>query len=330
MARQQPGVYLLHGEDEFAIEHKIAGLIAGLGDAAMAELNARRLDGRTHSLNELVNETSVMPFLANRRLVILTNPLEYGRTQQKRFTEILDKTPPSTALVLVVDHLLTPRRDREKNRIHWLERWALAASERVEMTAFPLPENLIRWIQERAKESGGQFSYEAADTLARQVGAEPRILDQEVQKLLAYVNLARPVEAEDVLHLTPATARLPDFALLNALRDRKGRDAMRVLRRELEEKDPLSVFFGIVQQFRELLQAREVLDERGGEADVARLLNIHPYRAKLVVEQTRPLTMTYLEASYRRLLELDEAIKTGQMESGTALDMLVAELTTTE
>ena len=76
-----------------------------------------------------------------------------------------------------------------------VERWALAGGKRVLMKAFPLPENLARWIQERAKASGGQFSFEAADTLAHQVGLEPHVLDQEIRKLLLYVNYARPVEA---------------------------------------------------------------------------------------------------------------------------------------
>jgi DNA polymerase-3 subunit delta len=173
----------------------------------------------------------------------------------------------------------------------------------------------------------GQITPRAAEMLAALVGSETRVLDHELAKLLAYVNYTRPVEADDVQNLTPSVAKVGDFALLNALRERDTRLAMHLLHREMAEKDALMLFASIVHQVRQLLLAREVYEEGGGEEEAARQLHIHPYAARLALEHSRQFTLPELEELYHRLLDLDEAMKTGGMEGDLALDMLVMEMT---
>jgi DNA polymerase III subunit delta len=328
MPEQAPIVYLLYGDDEFAISEFIAKLFEKLGDKTMAEMNTTRLDGRSCSLEELVGAVSAMAFLVSRRLVILTHPLEYGKSPelQKRFKEILNKVPTTTALVLVEDHLLTKEKDKAKG--HWLEKWAQESGGRALIRAFSVPTgvDLTRWIQKQAKAAGGQISPQAAEMLRDLVGPEPRLLEHEIEKLLAFVNYKREVDDGDVQLLTPSVAKVQDFALVNALRAHDCRQALGILHRELEEKDAIPIFQGIVYQFRQLLLAREVLDMGGGEDEVVRQLGIHPYVGKLAAEHARRFNLLDLESIYHRLLELDEAMKTGIMEGELALDVLVTEL----
>ena len=331
MAEAAPRVYVLHGGDEYSLENFLQSLLEGMGDPTMAAMNTARLDGRQHTLEELVQAAHAMPFLAPRRVVIFRHPLERAKNaaQQKKLLDILAKSPDSTSLALVEDHTLTNERDRKRKIVHWLERWAGSAGPDVQLKGFPLPQGaaLAQWIQARARTAGGQFSPQAAGALADLVGPEPRILQQEIVKLLEYVNFARPVDPEDVHHLTPTVLRADDFALVNALRAHDTRQALRMLRIELEDKDPIPLLQSIVGQFRNLLLVRELLQQGGGEEEAARLLKIHPYVAKLALEQARRFTLEELEQIYRQLLAVDEAIKTGDMESETALDVLVSELT---
>jgi DNA polymerase-3 subunit delta len=330
MAEQVPVVFLLYGEDEFAISEFIAKLIDKLGDKTMAEVNTRRLDGRSCSLDELVGEVSAMPFLTSRRLVVLTHPLEYGKSpeQQKRFKEILNKVPPTTAMVLVEDHPLTSEKDKKKNRVNWLEKWALEAGGRARLhpVALPAGPDLIRWIQKQTKAAGGQITPQAARLLADLVGAEPRLLQYEIEKLLAFVNYKQEIDEATVQHLTPSTAKVPDFALVNALRVKDLKKALSFLHHELEEEDAIPIFQGIVYQFRLLLLAREVLDEGSSEDEIVNQLGVHPYAVRLAMEHARSFTLPELEKIYRRLLEIDEAMKTSGMEGELALDVLVTEL----
>jgi len=272
-----------------------------------------------------------MPFLAPRRLVILTRPLAQIKTedQRKKLRALLENIPPVAELVLVEDHLLTDERKRRKNEVHWLERWAAGQGERVVLRhcAVPTGEAMVQWIMARAKAHGGQFTPPAAAALASLVGDDPRLAGQEINKLVAYVNYARPVEPDDVESLTPLSARVPDFALVNALRARNAHQAHSILHRMLAEEDPIPLLHSIVYQFRILLLARELIDLRGQEDELVSQMKVHPYVARMAFEQARRFSLEDLEAIYHSLLDVDEAMKTGQMPGDLALEMLVTRLT---
>ncbi|MFH1028199.1 MAG: hypothetical protein V1791_09370, partial [Pseudomonadota bacterium] len=103
MADKPPVVYILFGEDEFTKAEFVTTLLGKMGDAVMAEMNTTRLDGRTAGFSDLENAVRVMPFLAPRRMVILASPVSMTKNLplQKRFKEILDQIPETTALVLI-------------------------------------------------------------------------------------------------------------------------------------------------------------------------------------------------------------------------------------
>jgi DNA polymerase-3 subunit delta len=327
-ADSTPVVYLLHGDDEFAIAQFVTGLETRVGDPATASMNITRMDGHTSDPGEAFSAAAAMPFLANRRLVILFHPLARvsGKAAQASFLEQLERVPASSALVLVEDKDLTDARERRKGKIHWLEKWAQEHPGLAYQKVFPLPRGaaMTRWIQERARSAGGQFTPQAASLLVTLVGEEPRQVDQEIQKLLTYVNFRRPVEVDDVENLTSDTAEGDIFAMVDALGNQQGHAALAMLRRLLEMQDPIAIFGMIVRQFRLLLLAREVLDNGGQKGEVAQMLRVHPYVAEKISEQARHFSLARLEKLYHCLLDLDEAIKTGRMPADLVLDTFIA------
>ena len=66
-----PRFFLLHGPEEFASAECVEALKAKLGDPTLAELNTTVFDGRTATLADVRATADTMPFLTNRRLVIV-------------------------------------------------------------------------------------------------------------------------------------------------------------------------------------------------------------------------------------------------------------------
>ncbi len=341
MSKQAPRVYLLYGEDEYAIARFIRALRRKVGDEPTTELNLTSLDGRTLTFDELVTATQALPFLARRRLVILTNPTAFPKSEgeRKRFLHCLEQVPQSTALVLVEQQWLTDKQMQKKGEVHWLEKWAQENSAWVLVRAFRklTGADMVAWIQEQAGEAGGMITTEAARLLASKVGENPRLAAQEIEKLLAYVHFQRPVEEQDIERLTTDQAEVSDFALVNALRVRDCRQATAALQKMLEKGVPVMILGSIVYSFRLMLCARELLDEGYSEEEVQNRLvkelsypphvRVHPFTAAKAVEHARGFSLTELEHIYRRLIETDIAIKSGEMEGALALEVLVTNLT---
>lgn len=325
-----PVVYLLHGEDEFAIAQYIQRVEAKLEDVGSAALNTVRLDGRAVSLDELRQAAFVIPFMVRRRIVVVDHPLARlsSPLQQEKFSALLNQIPESTALLLA-EYRTLQQQDKKDKKKHWLLKWAETAGERVEVTHFPAmnPIEMQRWIMKQVNAVHGEFTPKAAQELGLLVGDDTRMASQEVEKLVAYTNYARPVEAEDVALLVAAAGQADIFAMVDALGNGDAKTAMSTLRRLLVGQDALSLLGMVVRQFRLLLLTREVIDGGGREAEVAREVGVQPFVAAKISAQARRFSLPALEAIYRRLLGVDEAIKTGQMEGDVALDTFVARIT---
>jgi DNA polymerase III subunit delta len=335
MASDKPVVYIFHGEDEFSIAREVSKLKDKLDGSSVADMSTTQFDGRSLDFAELRMTCLAAPFMARRRLVILTHPLASLSTPAAReaFISFLEEIPASTALVLIEHRRLTSNKDLDKGKIHWLENWARTAGERVYLRQFDAKKDatMQAWIQQRAAELGGEFSLEAARLLSNLVADDTLMADQEIQKLLLYVNFSRPVEEGDVVLLTPFEGKLEDFALVNALREKDAQLALQVVRKQLEEDDPLRILGSIVYQFRLLLLARALLDEGGTVSDAAaqlisKLQRVNPGPAYHAARYALKFTTPTLENIYRLLLETDTAIKTGEMSAELALETLVTQL----
>jgi len=320
-----PNLYFLFGNDEFAITRKLKEFEADFSDPTSADMNTARLDARSMSEDDLNNAVNAMPFLAKRRLVLLQNiSSKYNNpSTRKKFLEFIGNTPETTRLVMYES--VEPR-DAEK---HWLMKWAEKNSKLIQTRAFMLPrlKDMTGWIVNEMKNQAGKIEPRAAEMLKDMVGVDTRQAGMEISKLLAYVNWARPVNAQDVEAVCIVTSQQSVFDFVDALANGNGKSAQHLLHRLLESEDEFALWGMVVRQFRLLLQAREILDGRGNQNDVARALGVHPFVAEKATQQAARFSMESLESIYRKLLRIDEGVKTSQVTLDLALDTLVVELT---
>ncbi len=328
--------YLFHGEDEYSRALALAEMKAKVGDPSISELNIISLDGEALTMEELIRSCDALPFLSQRRLVIvrdLLSQFEPRRGAKKRelppakrelvegLKEYLPRMPQTTRLVLVEG-----RRISKSNPIHRLA--SQLEGGFIKEFRPPKGERLRQWIRERVKEKGGQISPSAVEELANFLGNDLRLLDQEIEKLLTYTG-ERPIEKEDVHLLVSQVQVATIFSLVDALGHRDSRKATLYLHELMDAGQPLLyIFFMITRQFRLLLQAKELQIEGLGWRAIQTRLGLHPFVAQKLAEQAGNFSRSRLETIHRRLLEVDTAIKTGQMEPQLALDLLAIELCT--
>jgi DNA polymerase-3 subunit delta len=320
-----PNVYFLFGNDEFTIARKLKEFESDFTDSTSADMNTARLDARSMSEDDLNNAVNSIPFLAKRRLVLLENPsAKYNNpSARKKFLEFIEKAPETTRLVMYES--VEPK-EVEK---HWLVKWAEKNSKLIQTKGFMLPrlKDMTGWIVNETKNQAGQIEPRAAEMLKEMVGANTRQAGMEISKLLAYANWARPVTSQDVEAVCIVTSQQSVFDFVDALSNGNGKSAQHLLHRLLETEDAFSLWGMVVRQFRLLIQAREILDGRGNQNDVARALGIHPFVAEKATQQAARFSIESLEAIYRKLLKIDEEVKTSQVTLDLAMDTLIAELT---
>ena len=335
MTKPKPTFYVFHGEDEFTRAETLADFKRRLGPSDAVALNTTILDGRKITLADLRHTCDAIPFLAEKRLIIVEGLLSHlsSRRGQKlsaakqKFLDVLKaylpQLPPTTRLVFV--------EERDLPGGHPILKLAKQSEHGyVKRFARPDEKSLPRWIRDRVQKHGGEIESRAAYQLAAVVGADLRLLDQEIIKLVTYTNAERAITLEDIKLLVPYSQDAVIFDMVDALGKRDGQTAAQTLHRLLEEGEhPLGLLGMIIRQFRLLIQVKELKGKGSSAREIARIIKLHPFPTRKLYNQATHFTSDQLEKVYRHLSDTDVDIKTGKIQPEVGLDLLVAGLAST-
>ncbi|NDJ63110.1 MAG: DNA polymerase III subunit delta [Chloroflexi bacterium] len=322
--------YILHGEDDFAIDEQVAQWRAAMGTDSAADLNITEFDGTQTPVPEILGAALAFPFLADKRLVIVRDLLAWitrkgaGETGQRAVEMLLDQLPdlPAWTRLVFVERVAL----RANGKLVKLAKEHAAGCEKL----FNAPKDNTPWIMQRAKTVYGvQIEPQAATALASVTVGDLRRADNELVKLVSYVAGVRPITEADVALLTPYVAEANIFKLVDALAEGRGQQAAALLHNLLDQQGDGEIFslFGMItRQFRLLLQAKAHLSSGGAPKEIAAVLSVHPFVAEKLAKQTRAFDLAALERIYRVLHEYDVQIKTGRIAPRLALDLLIAGL----
>lgn len=328
-------LYILSGEDDFSISQSLEEIKRGIGTPDLLSANTTVLDGQQLTLDQLMAVVGTIPFLAEKRLVIVRGLLgrfepktragvrkkPASKTNQqneyKSLVACIDGIPDSTILVLVDGKV------GSKNPLF------KAFSSKATVKTFPLMKNpeLQKWIQKRVKEGGGSISSPAIDLLIRHVGSNLWIMSSEVEKLILFTS-GRRIEGEDVDRVVSGVREVSVFAMVDAVLEFKARVAEQALHQLLQRgAAPAYLLVMLSRQVRMIVLAKEMRGQRKPETEIQSRLGLtSDYALRKTLEQAGRYPVGRLKRLYHKLLETDLSIKTGKYDGELALSMFVAEL----
>lgn len=311
-------LYLLYGPDELTRSEALSAYKATL-PPDLIDLNYTLLDGRKLKANALATACEAIPFLADRRLVVVEDALKYLRSNDVReaIKAYLTRIPETTDLIFV------EREDFDKRSALFT-----ALKKHATVREF-LPKEgaeLQRWLKERAAQLDAKLTPAASALLVEFVGSESRSLLNELRKLAAYVGAGATIEPDAVRLLVHDSGESSVFNFVDALAARQLGPALRLLRELLDDgQAPTYLLFMIARQVRIMLQVKPLVDQRMRADAIASELGQKPFVVRKAVEQATRFPAQALVDLHDRLVELDHWSKTGRIEADTALELLVAE-----
>lgn len=327
-------MYILSGQDDYSLTRSLEQIKREAGDQVMLASATTTLDGQQVTLDQLGTVCQTVPFLAEKRLVIVEGLLgrfePRGRAgRQKKtpradhpdkhesFAACISQIPDSTVLVLLESNLT--------NNNPLLK--GLAAKAVVKKFPLIRGAQLRQWIQQRVKEEGGSISPVAVDLLAKLVGSNLWIMASEISKLVLLAS-GRRIEEEDVRAIVSETQQVTVFNMVDAIIESKAALAGRLLQQLLlEGAAPVYLLFMLARQVGLIVRAKELSQQKKPEMEIQHRLGLNAeFALRKTLEQASRYSLARLKQVYRQLLETDLAIKTGKYEAELALDILVAEL----
>jgi len=325
-----PTYYVLHGEDDYSRKAEVAAFLKRMGSSPEATMNTSRMDGTQVTVSTVLACVRAMPFLSDKRLVIVDGLLSHltrkgaGKVGSEALDMLIATLPTLPDWARLILH--EPGKLAAGHPIFKL----LQADSRGFQKAFePLRDDALNsWIARRVASEQGTIEPDAVRQLAMLVGGDLRALESEIFKLVLYTNNERSIRAADVALMVAGAPEVTLFQLVDALGGRNGKQAITLLHILLDARqEPLAILGMVNRQFRLLLQIKSHLGEGGNPNELERVLNMKSWQIGNLNKQATKFTLPVLEAIYRQLLQIDIQIKTGQIDGVLALDTFIAALT---
>ena len=320
--------YIFYGDEEFTRSEAVASLRARMAKEDLGDLNTTSLDGRDLALEELINACNTLPFLTQRRMVIVHDMLQRfqragGAQEAERLAAYLPTMPETTRLLFVESGSLHKNNPLLK-RVQDLSEGHILEYEKLP----PGSNELRRWVSQRAGSHDVGIEPRAIELLIEQVGNDLRALDQELAKLAGWAAYERPLTVEDVRILASTWPQTDIFGMVDALGLKERRTALRFFHTLVnDDANPLYLLTMIVRQIRLLLAAKDLRENEGlPPAGIGKALGLRPFVVEKLLKQSAQFGLDELANLMQRALEVDQGIKTGQMEPILALEMFIVDI----
>jgi DNA polymerase-3 subunit delta len=297
--------YLFYGPGEFRMERVLKTLRTLLVPEAARDFNLEVLYGdEAVEPEQIINKASSMPFLADRRLLIVRRTEAFKAEPLERFLPYLDKPSPSTCLIFISSKTNFSTKFYKKFR-----------SEGVAVLFDELKGNqVVPWIRQTALEDFGvTLDGGACASLLEVVGNRPRELYSEIEKL--HLQYGKKVSLDQVKDSVSHSRVYTIFELMDAVSVKDCASSLRILKRYLEEEDPREGPLGLLsmlnRQIRLLWRAKAVSLKRGRAAEIQEKTGLPPFVAKRLLDQAPRWTEPELNKALGRLRRSDDRLKSG-------------------
>lgn len=305
-------VYLLCGEEAYLRrQYRDRVKKALMGDGDLMNLNC--FEGKGIVSGEVIDLAQTMPFLAERRVLVIENSGFFKRGGEALAEYLADPAP--SAYFLFVEAEVDKRSKLYK---------AAAAKGRVIECKTPDESVLKRWVAELLMKDGKRITQRDLDFFLEKTGTDMENIRGEVEKLVCYCLERDVITAQDIEAVCVRQIGSRIFDMVEAVADKRQRRAMELYYDLLTLKEPpMRILFLIARQFNLLLQVKELKNKGYDARGIGEKVGLAGFIAGKYVNQAAKFKEADLKRAVTDCVEAEEAVKTGRMNDVMSVELLI-------
>lgn len=303
-------ITVLTGTNHFLLkkelDKQVTGFMKTYGDMGLERYDGEALDPAT-----FLNNVQSMPFLVERRLIIVRD-LSTNKALSEQIEHIISSVPDSTDLILVESHL-----DKRLSYYKTLKK-------KTDFKEFNELDGaqLASWLVSEAKARDGQLNLADARMLVERVGTNQAMLSNELDKLLAY---DPRITRESIELLTDASPQSTVFQLLDAAFAGNTKQALKLYDEQRQQKVEPQVILALMAWQLQVLAFVKTAGERSVE-QIAREAKLNPFVVRKSASIARKLSLAQLKTLIAETLSIDVRLKSQNINADDAITTLLISL----
>lgn len=322
-------IIFIYGEDDFRSLARLREITEKFkADRDPFGYNISISDGGTVDVKEAMEKILAIPFLAEKKMVVLKNLLASKNENLKQilFKRICEEKIPESVILVFWEG---EKGFKQKASAEFFS--ALKKEKFVYRFDRLLPMEVEKWVKERVEVLGGKISRQAVAALAENAGNDTRFLNSLIEQLFAYCcgRSDKEIQVKDVFLFVNKKADDNIFVLAENIAAGRIKDSFSRLREQYKMgKESAAVIGMIIRQFRILIILRDLFERTEMETSdvLAKKVGLHPFVVKKTLPLIKGIPLSTLKETYKRLMDLDYQTKTGLADRELLLDLFIGRM----
>lgn len=310
-------VYLLFGEEAYLrkqYKDKLKKALSADGDT----MNCHYYEGKDVSVGEIIDLAETMPFLAERRVIIMENTglFKHGG---EALAEYLASPSPTAFFVFAETEI-----DKRSKLFKAVQNKGVAVEFAVQ------DENTLkRWILGMIKRENKNISENALQAFLNKTGTDMENIYKELEKLFCYCLDKDAITEADIEEICTQRISNQIFDMVNAVADKQQKKALSLYYDLLALREaPMRILFLVGRQFNILLMVKELKKKGYDNKTIASKAGIPPFTVGKYAAQASKFKSADLRQAIGECVEADEAVKTGRMNDKMSVELLLVKYST--
>lgn len=320
-------VYFFYGEEKLLQEKAIKALEQQILPQGLEDFNKDVVSGADTTPKQIAELAMNLPFMAERRLLIVQSPFPFlsipksdktGQATVQYLLDYLESPNPQCCLVFLSDAAL--------GKTGLLNKKLQDTAVTVEFA--PLKGKAMeQWIAQYVEAAGRQIDRQALEYLSSINSFDLQIMEQELQKLLLYHPEHPMITIEHVDMIVTKTVEANIFALSDSIGNKKGNEALRILRDMFYiGESPFKLLGFLNRHFRNLLFVKDYHSMGYQESEIKEKTKLHPFVIKKSIRQAERFSTAQLIHALEQLLIIETTLKSTAANGEELLEQFVIEL----
>ncbi|MCI2774523.1 DNA polymerase III subunit delta [Staphylococcus petrasii] len=320
-------IVAVYGEVPELVEKKSNEIVNDFLNEEKDDFNYIKFNLYEHSMSNIIEETLTMPFISEKKAIVVKNSFIFtGEKVSKDLTpnndQILEFLNKYDGENLIIFEIYQNKLDERKKITKTLKQNGKLS--KVEQMS---EQEIKTWIQNKLYENYKDIKQDALNLFIELTGINFNIVSQELEKIILFLGDRATITKEDVNLIINRSLEQNVFLLTEYIQ--KGQKAKAIaLVKDLiiMKEEPIKLLALITSNYRLYYQCK-ILSQKGYSGQqIAKTVNVHPYRVKLALTQVRHYQLNQLLNIIDNCAETDYKLKSSYMDKQLILELFILSL----
>lgn len=313
-------VYLFYGTEEFLINREIKNIAK---DNNIEDIDVSYYNLENDLLDNILDDASMNSLFNTKKIMIVENAYIFTGTVRKKgldhnlefLIKYLSNPNPDTILIFTNnDEAIDDRKKIVK-----------AIKNNGVVKEFNKLKSSDNFIKQELNDY--KISPTTIKIFSGYVGSNLAIIASEIEKLKLYKGEDKNITTDDVYNVCSEFIDTDLNELTNNIVNKNIKKALKIYEELVKQgEEPIQIIIRLANQFRIIYQTKELSKKGYSNKDITNILGIHPYRVQKALENSYQFSSQKLLEYLKKLAEIDEKIKMGNIDKNMALELFILEV----